>query len=275
MNYIQILYLCILKQPTHRDYVANWSCELHSNLVSLHSETTLPLEENQYQKLWITFKSCIFAFWNNYQKKNQLGMLLWITFKSCIFAFWNNSQSRLSDATIVVNYIQILYLCILKQRRLVRCRSWRGCELHSNLVSLHSETTCLFGYYLFCMLWITFKSCIFAFWNNPTLTATAKQNVVNYIQILYLCILKQLLKYWTWKKTVVNYIQILYLCILKQHCENFIIAKVSCELHSNLVSLHSETTFTNIASSINSCELHSNLVSLHSETTRACVVFRI
>ena len=66
--------------------------------------------------------------------------------------------------------------------------------------------------------------------------------VVNYIQILYLCILKQRVSNGNYLLAVVNYIQILYLCILKQHLCLFLGAKDSCELHSNLVSLHSETT---------------------------------
>ena len=41
----------------------------------------------------------------------------------------------------VVNYIQILYLCILKQQLKEKADAIAGCELHSNLVSLHSETT--------------------------------------------------------------------------------------------------------------------------------------
>ena len=41
----------------------------------------------------------------------------------------------------------------------------------------------------------------------------------------------------------------------------------SCELHSNLVSLHSETTTRVGGFGGSGCELHSNLVSLHSETT--------
>ena len=66
---------------------------------------------------------------------------------------------------------------------------------------------------------------------------------------------------------VVNYIQILYLCILKQHNLEELLLNGSCELHSNLVSLHSETTAKMIKYQDNGCELHSNLVSLHSETT--------
>ena len=45
---------------------------------------------------------------------------------------------------------------------------------------------------------------------------------------------------------------------------------IGCELHSNLVSLHSETTEINIELPFDGCELHSNLVSLHSETTKRC-----
>ena len=143
--------------------------------------------------------------------------MLWITFKSCIFAFWNNTAWLAVNTYLVVNYIQILYLCILKQQNIVGELYGRCCELHSNLVSLHSETTMRFCVSWRRKLWITFKSCIFAFWNNRTAVEYKPWIVVNYIQILYLCILKQL--------------------GAVEGCHDD-----SCELHSNLVSLHSETT---------------------------------
>ena len=192
MNYIQILYLCILKQLVIRPPRLNCGCELHSNLVSLHSETTHP--------------------WGY-----RLPCRLWITFKSCIFAFWNNAWLKQYYLMSVVNYIQILYLCILKQPTLESLKQLKSCELHSNLVSLHSETTAGELITLSRSLWITFKSCIFAFWNNWAFLQSSIALVVNYIQILYLCILKQLT------------------------LADVVLAK-SCELHSNLVSLHSETT---------------------------------
>ena len=144
-------------------------------------------------------------------------MGLWITFKSCIFAFWNNCHWFTPLERMVVNYIQILYLCILKQQYLHHLYNLHSCELHSNLVSLHSETTTAQDLSRLSVLWITFKSCIFAFWNN---------NCGGAIHGLY----------------VVNYIQILYLCILKQQLEAECRRLAGCELHSNLVSLHSETT---------------------------------
>ena len=141
VNYIQILYLCILKQRVSSSGMLANCCELHSNLVSLHSETT---------RLWFC----------------DTGGKLWITFKSCIFAFWNNSAAINTRYITVVNYIQILYLCILKQPRSPSGVHNNSCELHSNLVSLHSETTFYARLHGFRGLWITFKSCIFAFWNN-------------------------------------------------------------------------------------------------------------
>ena len=216
VNYIQILYLCILKQLLWPHEPNSWCCELHSNLVSLHSETTRRLSTHALIMLWITFKSCIFAFWNNWIGKQSTLPGLWITFKSCIFAFWNNIFCTRKRTTCVVNYIQILYLCILKQR----------------------------------------------IWEPPHAS-----HVVNYIQILYLCILKQHACCLPTTFVVVNYIQILYLCILKQHPKYQESRNNSCELHSNLVSLHSETTWLKTKHEKWSCELHSNLVSLHSETT--------
>ena len=147
-----------------------------------------------------------------------------------------------TNASSVVNYIQILYLCILKQQQTAWLNYQTGCELHSNLVSLHSETTPPILAARLGLLWITFKSCIFAFWNNIVLLNNFIVKVVNYIQILYLCILKQLICFGFAPVTVVNYIQILYLCILKQQIRVVIFMLFSCELHSNLVSLHSETT---------------------------------
>ena len=192
---------------------------------------------------------------------------MWITFKSCIFAFWNNSRIIPLSSIAVVNYIQILYLCILKQQTVISGSIKRGCELHSNLVSLHSETTNSSRLRNELKLWITFKSCIFAFWNNNFALSKLSTIVVNYIQILYLCILKQLSGVRLTCLQVVNYIQILYLCILKQHCILKFRLLLRCELHSNLVSLHSETTALQSYIKAHCCELHSNLVSLHSETT--------
>ena len=218
-------------------------CELHSNLVSLHSETTAKKSPRRSWKLWITFKSCIFAFWNN---RAFLG----------------------SICSTVVNYIQILYLCILKQPEQMNRQARLSCELHSNLVSLHSETTYCSRAITARLLWITFKSCIFAFWNNQIILFRSSRQVVNYIQILYLCILKQptleslkqlkscelhsnlvslhsettIRHFVITELGVVNYIQILYLCILKQQLASQVPRRLCCELHSNLVSLHSETT---------------------------------
>ncbi len=51
VNYIQILYLCILKQPVRFFRNSDESCELHSNLVSLHSETTKDGVRPEYDML--------------------------------------------------------------------------------------------------------------------------------------------------------------------------------------------------------------------------------
>ena len=222
VNYIQILYLCILKQLKIKNPAKSRSCELHSNLVSLHSETTTTECYNVIDELWITFKSCIFAF-------------------------WNNLHSAGSTLKPVVNYIQILYLCILKQLSRKKPSLQNCCELHSNLVSLHSETTQEKRKTTPPELWITFKSCIFAFWNNFKAILKGWGMVVNYIQILYLCILKQPWDNLRYLAIVVNYIQILYLCILKQQFDDFAVYAYGCELHSNLVSLHSETTQRNVS----------------------------
>ena len=237
------MYLCILKQLRGFSIFNLPSCELHSNLVSLHSETTPALSTPGVA--CCELHSNLVSLHSETTPTNTTPMRyeLWITFKSCIFAFWNNAELAIKLRDAVVNYIQILYLCILKQPycKLSPCPA--GCELHSNLVSLHSETTLREFYNRKSQLWITFKSCIFAFWNNDCrhshlrimLWITFKSCIFafwnNYADLL--CI----------EKYVVNYIQILYLCILKQLYFFASHKSKGCELHSNLVSLHSETTF--------------------------------
>ena len=276
-----------------REITGSYGCELHSNLVSLHSETTSSLWDIRSKRLWITFKSCIFAFWNNGKYMFTYCLLVVNYIQILYLCILKQPRSGGLLTEPVVNYIQILYLCILKQLALSITRTSGSCELHSNLVSLHSETTRSCNEAKLAVLWITFKSCIFAFWNNVFLVCPRSPGVVNYIQILYLCILKQLVLFsslivWScelhsnlvslhsettyclsgllpimlwitfkscifafWNNylpldmlhsSVVNYIQILYLCILKQQLSIYYYPILCCELHSNLVSLHSETT---------------------------------
>ena len=141
-------------------------CELHSNLVSLHSETTIKVP--QFSLLGCELHSNLVSLHSETTRLPELRCheQLWITFKSCIFAFWNNSLIFYAILRWVVNYIQILYLCILKQHLYRIAVAMGSCELHSNLVSLHSETTIGRTGNATTGLWITFKSCIFAFWNN-------------------------------------------------------------------------------------------------------------
>ena len=192
MNYIQILYLCILKQLPRCTPRYCGGCELHSNLVSLHSETTLCLFLVAKDSCELHSNLVSLHSETTLSLFSSVGTKLWITFKSCIFAFWNNIPDDMFISADVVNYIQILYLCILKQQRTFVPYVDDGCELHSNLVSLHSETTERLSAMFDTSLWITFKSCIFAFWNNARQRWLNTKTVVNYIQILYLCILKQL-----------------------------------------------------------------------------------
>ena len=166
MNYIQILYLCILKQRRLRTFSTWLSCELHSNLVSLHSETTTKKPAMHWGSCELHSNLVSLHSETTTNRISRSKNRLWITFKSCIFAFWNNMVVRWFDSTYVVNYIQILYLCILKQPAGHGLNLQYGCELHSNLVSLHSETTENENCRNWRKLWITFKSCIFAFWNN-------------------------------------------------------------------------------------------------------------
>ena len=242
VNYIQILYLCILKQRKRAQKTLYKSCELHSNLVSLHSETTRLQSTSICMGLWITFKSCIFAFWNNFAIETLCNWIVVNYIQILYLCILKQPLVILPLPANVVNYIQILYLCILKQQTELDTQLKESCELHSNLVSLHSETTLSFLCLHRAQLWITFKSCIFAFWNNWHNRKWSQT-------LLWITFKSCIFAFWNnigssgdYAQIVVNYIQILYLCILKQRTHFTAWVTISCELHSNLVSLHSETT---------------------------------
>ena len=161
VNYFQNLYLCDLKQPYFGIAVFGVSCELLSKFVSLWLPTTI-------------------------ERREKVAERLWITFKICIFVISNNSSVMLRALASVVNYFQNLYLCDLKQQCKHLTKLSIGCELLSKFVPLWFPTTIVINTFCQLMLWITFKICIFVIFNNIWKAPICSPIVVNYFQNLYL-----------------------------------------------------------------------------------------
>ena len=191
MNYFQNLYLCDSQQLPLENWQTRLCCELLSKFVSLWLQTTPRSYDYRFIPLWITFKICIFVISTTHCLCSIYHSLLWITFKICTFVIWNNLTSFANFFSLVVDYLQNLYLCDFQQPTGVRWNSVSGCELLSKFVSLWLPTTVLRIIAFEYELWITFKICIFVTSNNSRSIFFSLVAVVNYFQNLYLCDFQQ------------------------------------------------------------------------------------
>ena len=116
VNYFQNLYLCDFQQQKKKQNINETSCELLSKFVSLWLPTTFGLFFCSCNRLWITFKICIFVTSNNYIPSHIVNLG-------------------------VVNYFQNLYLCDFQQLHCPQCAHNCSCELLSKFVSLWLPTT--------------------------------------------------------------------------------------------------------------------------------------
>ena len=151
----QNLYLCDFKQLSDEKEELPARCELLSKFVSLWLPTTI-------------------------ERREKVAERLWITFKICIFVISNNSSVMLRALASVVNYFQNLYLCDFQQWAAVEWMCQFRCELLSKFVSLWFETTERTLHIPFFVLWITFKICIFVTSNNYYAIYKEFYEVVNY-----------------------------------------------------------------------------------------------
>ena len=116
VNWFQIMFLFLVRQPNRWRVRKALSCELISNYVLIFGSTTRPASMNIPAMLWIDFKLCSY-FW-----------------------FDNLSVGDKSQAP-VVNWFQIMFLFLVRQPPHNQPKPTHSCELISNYVLIFGSTT--------------------------------------------------------------------------------------------------------------------------------------
>ena len=142
---------------------------------------------------------------------------LWIDFKLCSYFWFDNDKINLNSCVVVVNWFQIMFLFLVRQPQYFRGRRYYSCELISNYVLIFGSTTFGVGVVIHFMLWIDFKLCSYFWFDNEKPVFATASTVVNWFQIMFLFLVRQLLRQRTHPKC-------------------------SCELISNYVLIFGSTT---------------------------------
>ena len=145
---------------------------------------------------------------------------LWIDFKLCSYFWFDNTLLCACCRFCVVNWFQIMFLFLVRQRHINECTIQAGCELISNYVLIFGSTTVILLIHLTLLLWIDFKLCSY-FWFDNMVKATL------------------------WTLIVVNWFQIMFLFLVRQLCELPLQCCYRCELISNYVLIFGSTTHHN------------------------------
>ena len=121
----------------------------------------------------------------------QLHLQLWIDFKLCSYFWFDNYFGRGHTQNTVVNWFQIMFLFLVRQRRFPLIGSFVSCELISNYVLIFGSTTLTKKPCQSWQLWIDFKLCSYFWFDNLNRLPLQQQLVVNWFQIMFLFLVRQ------------------------------------------------------------------------------------
>ena len=169
--------------------------------------------------------------------------MLWIDFKLCSYFWFDNPKVGEFLNIEVVNWFQIMFLFLVRQPNRWRVRKALSCELISNYVLIFGSTTRPASMNIPAMLWIDFKLCSYFWFDNQAVKMGRKGLVVNWFQIMFLFLVRQLLLK----------VSIMFNC---------------CELISNYVLIFGSTTNLFMILELARCELISNYVLIFGSTTQ-------
>ena len=167
VNWFQIMFLFLVRQPKRLVNNDFDGCELISNYVLIFGSTTILMNGCKVLKLWIDFKLCSYFWFDN-------------------FYLLRNLHSR------VVNWFQIMFLFLVRQLKQYVIDYACCCELISNYVLIFGSTTKSLYLRLHLQLWIDFKLCSYFWFDNLVATLKAASCVVNWFQIMFLFLVRQL-----------------------------------------------------------------------------------
>ena len=193
VNWFQIMFLFLVRQHLNWAQLIMIRCELISNYVLIFGSTT-------------------------HQQPLKHKFLLWIDFKLCSY-FWFDNQLLFSNRRLsVVNWFQIMFLFLVRQLLMGMSLLGQRCELISNYVLIFGSTTDFFYSTWGHVLWIDFKLCSYFWFDNMWFDKDGHHVVVNWFQIMFLFLVRQLFTLDLWSVD-------------------------SCELISNYVLIFGSTTY--------------------------------
>ena len=167
VNWFQIMFLFLVRQPNPVESNHFCSCELISNYVLIFGSTTGVL-------LLIII------------------ILLWIDFKLCSYFWFDNCGRRGRKCHRVVNWFQIMFLFLVRQLIIKKGNHSLCCELISNYVLIFGSTTKNSFLAAIATLWIDFKLCSYFWFDNFSPLCPEQFIVVNWFQIMFLFLVRQL-----------------------------------------------------------------------------------
>ncbi len=141
VNWFQIMFLFLVRQPQPSMEQPAHRCELISNYVLIFGSTTSS------------------GFSVNLH-------LLWIDFKLCSYFWFDNLCSNWNGWNCVVNWFQIMFLFLVRQQISLHTSIGASCELISNYVLIFGSTTTTGVAAKNAQLWIDFKLCSYFWFDN-------------------------------------------------------------------------------------------------------------
>ena len=170
---------------------------------------------------------------------------LWIDFKLCSYFWFDNTLLCACCRFCVVNWFQIMFLFLVRQRHINECTIQAGCELISNYVLIFGSTTVILLIHLTLLLWIDFKLCSYFWFDNHHLNLISRLQLWIDFKLCSYFWFDNSMESWCGVFIVVNWFQIMFLFLVRQHGKGHIVDTYSCELISNYVLIFGSTTILN------------------------------
>ncbi len=167
---------------------------------------------------------------------------LWIDFKLCSYFWFDNTLLCACCRFCVVNWFQIMFLFLVRQRHINECTIQAGCELISNYVLIFGSTTVILLIHLTLLLWIDFKLCSYFWFDNHHLNLISRLQLWIDFKLCSYFWFDNSMESWCGVFIVVNWFQIMFLFLVRQHGKGHIVDTYSCELISNYVLIFGSTT---------------------------------
>ena len=141
--------------------------------------------------LWIDFKLCSYFWFDNFKKHRNTALLVVNWFQIMFLFLVRQRVLPYYNETLVVNWFQIMFLFLVRQLYSGKRCTFTSCELISNYVLIFGSTTKYLLQILQLWLWIDFKLCSYFWFDNLLRIEPQLLQVVNWFQIMFLFLVRQ------------------------------------------------------------------------------------